>query len=112
MDAVEGCVNALIQVTVDNPQNGFVRLTVQDNGAGVDQAILDKLFNPYFTTKEVGRGMGLGLSITGEVIQEHDGLIDVKNTGLGACFRIHLPLYNHSTNENINKHLAINEHAK
>ena len=112
MDAVEGRSNALIQVTIDNPQDGFVLLTVQDNGDGVDQAILDKLFNPYFTTKEVGRGMGLGLSITGEVIQEHDGMIDVKNTGIGACFRIHLPLYNYSNNENINKHLAINEHAE
>ena len=112
MDAVEGRSNALIQVTIDNPQDGFVLLTVQDNGDGVDQAILDKLFNPYFTTKEVGRGMGLGLSITGEVIQEHDGMIDVKNTGIGACFRIHLPLHNYSNNENINKHLAINEHAE
>ena len=112
MDAVEGRSYALIQVTIDNPQDGFVLLTVQDNGDGVDQAILDKLFNPYFTTKEVGRGMGLGLSITGEVIQEHDGMIDVKNTGIGACFRIHLPLYNYSNNENINKHLAINEHAE
>ena len=112
MDAVEGRVDALIQVTIDNPQNGFVVVTVQDNGDGVDQAILDKLFNPYFTTKEVGRGMGLGLSITGEVIQEHDGLIDVKNTSLGACFRIHLPVYDYFKNENINKNIAINEHAK
>ena len=92
MDAVEGRSDALIQVTIENRQEGFVVLIVQDNGDGVDQAILDKLFNPYFTTKEVGRGMGLGLSITGEVIQEHDGMIDVQNTLLGACFRIHLPL--------------------
>ncbi len=92
MDAVEGQEGALIQVSIQNDDKGSVVLEVQDNGGGIDKAILDKLFNPYFTTKEVGKGMGLGLSITGEVIQEHDGIIDVKNTELGACFHIHLPL--------------------
>jgi len=112
MDAVEGRSGAKIQVTIDNPQDGFVLLIVQDNGDGVDQAILDKLFNPYFTTKEVGRGMGLGLSITGEVIQEHDGTIDVKNTDIGACFRIHLPLHDYQNDEkSITNNLTINEHV-
>ncbi len=93
MDAVEGQDNALIKVTISNPNTGYVALTVQDNGGGIDKAILDKLFNPYFTTKEVGRGMGLGLSITGEVIQEHDGIIDVKNTDEGACFVMQIPVH-------------------
>lgn len=92
MDALEGQTDAFIQVSVRKHQNKYVSLDVQDNGGGIDKAILDKLFNPYFTTKEVGKGMGLGLSITGEVIQEHDGVITVKNTKLGALFRILLPL--------------------
>ena len=111
MDVVEGSSNALIQVTIENHHNGYVVLIVQDNGGGIDKAILDKLFNPYFTTKEVGRGMGLGLSITGEVIQEHDGSIDVKNTSEGACFRIHLPLHIKSDAEHLNVKKTINEHV-
>jgi two-component system C4-dicarboxylate transport sensor histidine kinase DctB len=97
MDAIESQDNAIIEITVEKSiepekKTTFVMVSVQDNGNGVDQAILDKLFNPYFTTKEVGRGMGLGLSITGEVIQEHDGSIDVKNTKKGACFSFALPV--------------------
>lgn len=91
MDAVEGQVDALIEIMVVEHELS-VMLIVQDSGNGVEQAVLDKLFNPYFTTKEVGRGMGLGLSITGEVIQEHDGNIEVKNTQKGACFSFSLPI--------------------
>jgi len=92
MDAVEGNDPALIEVHLELSGHDRVKLTVQDNGKGVDQRIIDKLFTPYFTTKEVGRGMGLGLSITHEVVREHDGSIEVENTDKGACFCITLPL--------------------
>ena len=92
IEAVEGKSHGFIKVGIKSNQFGYVTLSVEDNGGGVDKAIIDKLFSPYFTTKEVGKGMGLGLSITLEVMQEHQGQIDVKNTENGACFQIHLPI--------------------
>jgi C4-dicarboxylate-specific signal transduction histidine kinase len=53
---------------------------------------MGQLFNPYFTTKEIGKGLGLGLSICYEIIQEYGGSIDAENTEQGARFIIKLPL--------------------
>jgi C4-dicarboxylate-specific signal transduction histidine kinase len=70
-----------------------VLITITDNGGGIDSHMMEKLFNPYFTTKEVGKGLGLGLSITYEIIQEYNGNITVHNTDAGASFTILLPMY-------------------
>ena len=69
-----------------------IKLHIEDNGPGVDEPIMGQLFNPYFTTKEVGKGMGLGLSITYEIIQQHGGEIEAVNTADGARFSMTLPL--------------------
>jgi C4-dicarboxylate-specific signal transduction histidine kinase len=53
-------------------------LSVRDNGTGIDSRHLDKIFDPFYTTKDVGEGMGLGLSICYRVVQEYDGRISVK----------------------------------
>jgi two-component system sensor histidine kinase PhcS len=56
-----------------------VRLTVRDNGPGIDRDTMDKIFDPFFTTKEVGKGLGLGLSICYRILQEAGGQITVKS---------------------------------
>jgi signal transduction histidine kinase len=68
----------------------FVALSFTDTGGGIDPALLDNIFNPFFTTKE--RGSGLGLAISNKIIMHHRGRIEVKNkVGEGVTFIIYLP---------------------
>lgn len=98
IDAVEHSEEPTISITSeinDYEDNLMVLLHIQDNGTGVDEHIMGQLFNPYFTTKEVGKGMGLGLSITYEIIKQYGGDIAAENTDSGAKFTIKLPVYTH-----------------
>lgn len=71
--------------------NGKTIITIADNGQGISRENLDKIFKPFFSTKEYGKGTGLGLSITKRVIAEHGGEISVKSTqGKGTSFIIEL----------------------
>ena len=71
----------------------YIILEVSDNGPGVPQDILEKIFDPFFTTKEVGKGTGLGLSISSGIVNDHNGVLDVRNNvSGGATFVMRLPL--------------------
>ncbi len=73
-------------------ETDYVKLVVSDNGPGIAEDHLDRIFDPFFTTKRIGKsGTGLGLSIVWNVIQQHNGWIEAKNTHHGACFEIYLP---------------------
>lgn len=66
---------------------------IKDTGAGISTANLGKIFNPFFTTKDVGEGTGLGLAISYRIIEEHKGAIEVDSEeGVGTEFRIILPV--------------------
>ncbi len=70
-----------------------VVIDIQDNGCGMDEETQMKLFTPFFTTKEVGEGTGLGLTITFGIVEEHRGRIEVSSAlGEGTTFSVHLPL--------------------
>jgi len=70
-----------------------VEITFRDNGAGIDDTIIDRIFDPFFTTKPPGKGTGLGLSICYGIIREHNGTISVKSKkGEGTTFIINLPV--------------------
>ena len=69
-----------------------VRLEVEDNGPGIPSEIITSIFDPYFTTKDVGQGSGLGLAITHEIVTKHGGKISVESEmGKGTRFRISIP---------------------
>nr|WP_320013984.1 transporter substrate-binding domain-containing protein [uncultured Desulfobacter sp.] len=69
-----------------------VRLTIEDTGTGIDPAIQDRIFDPYFTTKEVGKGSGMGLAIVHGIVHNHGGVISVKSEmGCGSVFTVLLP---------------------
>ncbi len=104
--------NAFYTVTEKNKQTGDgyeptvsvstekmgdkVLISVKDNGNGIPQKILDKIFQPFFTTKPTGQGTGLGLSLSYDIIKAHGGELKVETKeGEGAEFIIHLPVVNY-----------------
>ncbi|MCB5253571.1 MAG: PAS domain S-box protein [Candidatus Cloacimonetes bacterium] len=99
---------ALLKFTVENvsfrsrdmqafpelEQCQYLKISVTDNGTGIDSAIVDNIFDPYFTTKDANEGTGLGLSIVHSIVQSHKGAIRLESTiGEGTSFHIYLPVY-------------------
>jgi two-component system, NtrC family, sensor kinase len=73
--------------------DGIIRISISDDGPGISEETFKHLFNPFFTTKDVGKGTGLGLSICHGIISEHNGKIYARSgTGKGATFIIELPI--------------------
>jgi signal transduction histidine kinase len=97
--------NAVHAMPADRPEPGvitlrtaregddMVRIEIQDNGSGIPANVLPKIFDPFYTTKPIGKGTGMGLSISFKIIQEHGGKILVDTEpGVGTVFSILLPL--------------------
>ncbi len=75
-----------------NAEQAFVAFSVKDTGVGIPADIRDKIFDPFYTTKEGQGGTGLGLAVCSGIVKEHDGWIDVEDgDGGGTVFRVYLP---------------------
>ncbi|MEN8190086.1 MAG: PAS domain S-box protein [Thermodesulfobacteriota bacterium] len=80
----------------------YVRLSVRDTGPGIDPAIIHQIFNPYFTTKEVGKGTGLGLSVVDGIVKSHGGMIRFASQWQeGTVFHIYFPEAMDTSEENL-----------
>ncbi len=99
------CSEAVVLTTptgnlMEIPHGEFVRLSITDDGPGIEHSILNKIFEPFFTTKATDkkRGSGLGLSIVHAVIADHNGFIDVHDVEPhGTCFELYLPVMHGET---------------
>jgi two-component system, NtrC family, sensor kinase len=73
--------------------NGQIEIKVTDNGNGIPQKIVDKIFQPFFTTKPTGQGTGLGLSLSYDIVKAHGGELKVETKEReGSEFTIKLPI--------------------
>ncbi len=77
---------------VGGEEQAWMAIAVRDTGTGLDEAARARIFEPFYTTKEVGAGTGLGLSVSWGLVREHGGWIDVQSTpGEGSTFTVYLP---------------------
>ncbi len=91
LDEVEVDKELLDQLPELNPGK-YTRLTISDNGCGMDQITQQRIFEPYFTTKEIGEGTGLGLAIVHSIISSYNGAIHVQSRlGEGTTFTLFFP---------------------
>ncbi len=94
MAAQKGCLTIRAEKDSLKGKEG-VRFDVEDTGQGIPAEIQSKIFNPFFTTKEIGKGTGLGLSLTYEIVQKHSGQITFESCGgKGTVFHVFLPCKN------------------
>ena len=85
--------NGIITVTTSAAPDGFAEVAVEDNGCGIPQQNLEKIFTPFFTTKPEGKGTGLGLVICRQIIERLGGHISVQSEeGKCTMFTVRLPL--------------------
>ena len=71
----------------------FVLISVRDEGTGMDKEVMEKVFEPFYTTKDVGKGSGLGLAVVYGIVDQHGGWIDLQSeVGQGTVFNVYLPL--------------------
>ncbi len=88
------------EVDADNAskkvKNGeYVVLTVQDTGEGMSEEVLERIYDPFFSTREVGEGNGLGLAVLHGIVSAHDAIIDVRSSpGIGSTFTVYFPKIN------------------
>jgi len=70
----------------------YVVITIKDTGCGIPENLVERIFDPYFTTREADEGTGLGLAVVQGIVQAHEGFITVESTqGIGSTFRVFLP---------------------
>jgi signal transduction histidine kinase len=86
-------VNKAMADTIPNAVEGsFVVWTVADTGFGIPLEQIEKIFEPFYTTKEISKGTGLGLSIVAGIVKGHNGFITVESVlGKGTAFHVYLP---------------------
>jgi len=97
--------NVLFINTMDGPfktlpGGKYLRIIVQDDGPGISPEIIDRIFDPYFTTRETGKGSGMGLAVVHGIVENHGGVIAVNSIlGQGATFTLMIPIIKDTVNE-------------
>lgn len=83
----------LVEITTEKADNDMVSVTISDTGCGIAQNVLERIWEPFFTTKKVGKGVGLGLALTRNTVKRHGGEIRMASqVGKGSKFTVLLPV--------------------
>jgi len=78
--------------TIPLPEGNYVKISVEDHGGGISEEDLSRIFDPYFTTKEIGKGTGLGLPMVMGFVRQSKGYMSIRSEpGKGTVVRIILP---------------------
>jgi len=91
IDAMEGISNGQLEIKTIKDR-GFINVFIIDNGAGIPKEIQDKIFDPFFTTKPMGKGTGLGLEVVRQILNQHNGKIELKSQPGRTEFKICFPI--------------------
>jgi len=93
VDALETREGGMVRLVVSHVDKN-VKIEIEDNGVGIHDSMLDKIFEPFFSTKDTGKGVGLGLTLCYEFLNRMGGDIEVESTlGKGSLFKITLPAH-------------------
>jgi signal transduction histidine kinase len=93
INASHACENKGLLTIRSVKDKDNVIIYVQDNGKGISEKHILNIFDPFYTTKPLGEGTGLGLPISHAIIEKHNGIIEVySEVNIGTCFKITLPL--------------------
>jgi two-component system NtrC family sensor kinase len=81
-----------ITIRIGHGEQGMARLDVEDNGTGIAPDLMERIFDPFYSTRDVGKGMGLGLPICHAIVTAHGGTLTATSVaGTGSTFRVELP---------------------
>ncbi len=98
---LEEVPNNLLNTTIT--PNDYAVLEIKDTGSGIEPSLMSKIFKPFFTTKDVGKGTGMGLASVVDTIRSHSGAIELDSVvGKGTTFTLYLPI-NHGIEEFVNE---------
>jgi len=85
-------------INIKMPAGNYIKLEISDTGHGIDKKNMDKIFDPYFTTKEIGKGTGMGLAMIDGIVKNHNGFIKLySEVGHGTTFQVFWPVIEQNT---------------
>ncbi|MEJ0032541.1 MAG: ATP-binding protein [Bacteroidota bacterium] len=90
IDAMEGRPNSVLEIKTERERE-FSVVSITDNGPGIPKEIIDKIFDAFFTTKPIGKGTGLGLDVAQNIVNQHNGRIEVESEPGKTTFKICFP---------------------
>lgn len=91
IDALENAAERKLEI--ETRQDGsLIKITITDSGPGIPESVIDNIFDPFYTTKSIGKGTGLGLDVVQQVISQHNGSINVESTPGRTAFKICIPI--------------------
>ena len=82
----------VVEISTSSSEQSMVLFQIRDTGSGISREAIDQIWDPFFTTKEVGQGLGLGLAVTYNIVKRHGGDITVESQkGKGSKFTVRMP---------------------
>ena len=91
IDALEGATDPVLEIKTASDKE-FVKISISDNGPGIPDEVIGKIYDPFFTTKEVGKGSGLGLEIVQSIVKQHNGTVKVHTKPGSTTFTVCVPV--------------------